>query len=170
MGGEIDTTYWWEEQQRHTVNRHGYREGRNLQSYCLQPPTEFIDAQNSGQPLGHRISPGSGWYPVQHLKESYENASKKDAFTEVTLNFPQVIYKEQHLKYLSYSGVINLQWLVLTEIHWRVGIIFETSSSRQQGISEKVQEKMTFPGIPVKCSVLDKYYFWNLDLSVYTRV
>lgn len=66
--------------------------------------------------------------------------------------------------------VINLQLLVLTEIHQRANIKFETSSPGQEGISQKEQEKMIFPGIPVSCSVLDKYYFWVLYLLVYKRV
>lgn len=52
--------------------------------------------------------------------------------------------------------VINLQLLALTEIHQRADTKFEISSSRQEGISKKEQEKMIFPGIPVSCSVLDK--------------
>lgn len=55
--------------------------------------------------------------------------------------------------------VINLRLLVLTEIHQRVDTRFETSSSKQQGISMKEQEKMIFPGILVSCSALDKQYF-----------
>lgn len=66
--------------------------------------------------------------------------------------------------------VINPQLLVLTEIHQRADIKFETSSSGQEGISKKEQEKMIFPGIPVSCSVPGKYYFWGLYLSVYKRV
>lgn len=60
------------------------------------------------------------------------------------------------MKYISYLMVINLRFLVLGEIHQRADTRFETSSSKQQGIPMKEQEKMIFPGILLSCSALDK--------------
>lgn len=62
-----------------------------------------------GAPSGAR---GAGKIPASTFRK-HQNASKRDAFLEVTLNFPHAIYKVHHWKSIRHFMVIKLQLLGL---------------------------------------------------------
>lgn len=91
---------------------HGYKGRRNVwlllaTSHRLHGCTKFRSA--SGAQSRARAAGD-----IQHnTLRRHQNASKRDAFTEVTLNFPQVIYKVHHWKYIRCGMVIKLKLLVM---------------------------------------------------------